>query len=75
MKSGIDRIHDHLVDNIQFDLYNYLSVAFSTLETPTTTNRGRLCGSIHNAFTNIIDGLSALFEAVDGLGGPSASGN
>lgn len=73
LKTGIDRICDQLVENLQLDLHKYIRAAFAPLETLTTTLRGRLGGSVHVPVHNINEGLKSLTEIVEGLRCPSAS--
>lgn len=71
-KAGSDRIPDQLVESLLYHLHNYLRAAFAAYEMPTTTHHGQPGGSVYAAITNIIDGLAALIEDVEGLRGPSA---
>lgn len=54
------KILDQLDALLQLDLHDYIKMAFTALEAPTTTRYGGLGGSAHADVTNITDSLKAL---------------
>lgn len=65
----MDRIGGPLIEVLRMELLEYLSSAFSALESPTTGHRSRLSECTLEAVLHIIDALRIPREAADGLPG------
>lgn len=70
LKAGMNRIRDHLVENLQPGRHNYVRTAFAALKAPTSTYCDGLRRSLHVSVSIINDGIMALFETVEGICGP-----
>lgn len=74
IRAGIERVLEQLINHLQLDLHDHLTVAFAGLQSLTNNHRDRLARSVAVAIIQSIYELGALVKTVDVLLGPTTIG-